>query len=123
MAARAGCIGFCPFQSFAFGIVFEMHCDQSGDAKATQVFFAHFGAGALGGNHDDREIFTNLHPFFHDVKAVGVREAGALLHQRHHRLDNIRVLLVWREVQYHVGVGHHFFIGAHLKPGLSGFYP
>ena len=33
------------------------------------------------------------------------------------------MLLVGCQVQYHIGVGHHFFIGAHLKARFGGLDP
>ena len=70
MTARACCIRFSQFEAFAVRIVLSVNCNQCGDTKAAEVFLTYFGTGALRRNHDDSDVFTNLHAFFNDVEAV-----------------------------------------------------
>ncbi len=68
--AGAGGVGFRQLQAFAARVVFGVYRNQGGYAEAALVFLAHLGAGALGCDHDDREVFANLHAFFDDVEPV-----------------------------------------------------
>jgi hypothetical protein len=94
--------------------------DQRRHAEAALVLFAHLGAGALGGDHHHREVFTDVLTLFHDVEAVAVGEAGALLHQRHDLRHHVGVLLVGREVTDQVGARDELLVRAHFEAVAGG---
>ena len=96
MPARACRISFSELEALTLRIILEVHGNQGRHAEATQVFLSYLSARALGRHHDHGEIFADLHAFFDDVEAVGVRQTRALLHQWHDRLDHVGVLLVRR---------------------------
>jgi len=116
-------IGFGEFEALTLWVILEVHGNQGRHAEATDVFGPDFGAGALGRNHDDGDVVTDLHTFLDDVEAVRVREAGTVLHHRHDRLDDVGVLLVRGEVEHHVGGGQQFLVGADGKAVLGGVLP
>ena len=123
MTAGAGRVGLGQFQAFAAGVVLCVYRDQGGYTKTALVLFPHFGAGAFRCHHDNGDVLANLHTLLHDIEAVGVGEAGILLHQRHHLADHGSVLLVRCQVEYQVGLRDQFLVGAHGETVLSGVLP
>ena len=100
-----------------------MDGDQGRYAEAALVLFTHFGTRALGRNHHDGDVGTDLLPLFHHVEAVGVAQRGALLHQRHHGFDDVGVLLVRSQVQHQIGGRDQLFIGADHEAVVGGLLP
>ena len=70
MATRASRVGLSKLKAFAVRIVLAVNRNQCWDTKAAEIFLTHFGTWALRRNHDDRDVFTNLHALFNDVEAV-----------------------------------------------------
>ena len=123
MGAGPGGIGLCNIPSLASGIVLAMDRDQGRYAETTLVLLANLGSRRFGSHHDNGEVLTDLHAFLDDVEAVRVREARALLHQRHDFLDHRGVLLVGRQVAHEVGGGDQFLVAADLEAVLGGVLP
>ena len=94
MSSRGGGISFGNLQTVSIRIVLCVNRDQSRHTKATFIFFPDFTAGAFGGNHYDSEIIAHPHALLDNVEAVRVGQASPLLHQRHHLINYIAVLLV-----------------------------
>ena len=123
VTARTHCVGFGQRQAFAFWIVVFVHGDQGRYTEATHVFSAYFRTWALGSNHDDGQVVTDFHAFFDNVETVRVRQASAVLHQRHNSSHNSAMLLVWCQVQNQVCGGDQFFVGTHGKAVFSRVLP
>src|SRR5690606_8804751 len=123
VATSCSSVGFRDFEAIAVWIVFAVNGDQGRYAETTFVFFTYFGARAFRGNHDDGDVFADLHAFFNDVETVGVGEAGTLFHQRHYLVDYRSVLFVWSQVEYQVRSRDQFFEGANGEAVLGGALP
>ncbi len=123
MGTGAGGQGLGDLQTLAPGVVFPMYRDQGGNPETAQVLGAHFRARAFGAHHDHGDVLADLHAFFHQVEAVGVVQAGAVFHQRHHGADDVGVLLVRRQVHDHVGLGDQFLVGTDGKAVFGGVFP
>src|SRR5690606_5076516 len=115
-----GSPGFSDVPAFAVWIVFRVYSDQGRYTETTLVFFTHFRTRALRCHHDHRQVRTDLHAFFHDVETVAVAQGCALLHQRHHGVDNVSVLLVRGQVDQQVSLRDQFFVGANSETVVSG---
>ena len=123
VATGADGVGLGEGEAFAVGVVVLVDGDEGRHAEATDVLGTHLGAGALGGDHDDGDVVTDLHALFDDVEAVRVRQAGAVFHHRHDRLDHVGVLLVRGEVEHDVGGGEELLVGADGEAVLGGVLP
>ena len=123
MSAGARGVGLGDFQALAVGVVLAVHGDQRGHAEATLVLFPHLGARAFRRHHDHRDVVADLHAFLDDIEAVRIRQAGALLHERHDLADHGAVLLVRSQVEHEVGCRDQVGVGAHGEPVLRGIAP
>lgn len=121
MAASGRSPGFGNRHAFAFRIVFRVNGDQRRYAEATFVLFAHFGARALRCHHHHGDVFTDLLAHFNDVEAVGVTQRGAVFHQRLYGTHNVRVLLVWRQVNHQIRLRDQLFVGTHFEAVFGRF--
>ena len=70
MAAGAGSVGLGNRQSFTVRVVIFMHSDERGYAKTSFILFPDLGSRTLRGNHDDGNIFPDLHTFFDDIETM-----------------------------------------------------
>src|SRR6056297_2086795 len=102
MTAGARGVGLGDCQALAAWIVFAVYGNQGRYAETALVFFTDLRSRAFRRYHNDRDVVPDLHAFFNDIEAVGVRQAGAVLHQWHDLADDGAVLLVGREVEHQV---------------------
>ena len=70
MTARTCRVRFRKVEALAIWIVLAVDRNKSRDTKTAKVFLANFRTWALRCNHDDGDVFADLHAFFNDVEAV-----------------------------------------------------
>ena len=115
------CLGDVP--AFFFWIILRVYCQQCWNTETTLVLFTYFRAWALWCNHNNRQVFTDLHAFFNDVEAVGVTQASAFFHQRHNSTNHSAVLLVWCQVTNQISCWDQFFVSADNETVFGSVFP
>ena len=115
MPSGSKSIGFRPFKTNPAGIIFRMNRDKGGHSKSAFVFFTHFRSRTFGSHHDHRNIFPNLHSFFHNIESVGIGKHRILLNKGKNAVDYICVLFIGGKIDYQVCFGNEFFISTHFE--------
>ncbi|CSB32830.1 Uncharacterised protein [Vibrio cholerae] len=70
MATRCRSPRFSNFPTFTLWIVFRVYRDKSRNAETALILFTNFRTRTFWCHHHNRDVFTDLHALFNDIKTV-----------------------------------------------------